>query len=51
MDEHEFIPPALSAKPRMPKPVPRLGPGWGALAVPIAIAVVVLLFPLWVWTF
>ena len=51
MDEHEFIPPSLSAKPRMPKPVPRLGPGWGALAVPLAIAVVVLLFPLWVWTF
>ena len=51
MSEREIIPPPMPPSSRMPKPVPRLAPGLGALAVPIVVLLAVLFLPLWVWVF
>ena len=50
MDEHEFSPPPISPNVRSRKPE-RLAPGWGTLAIPLAILLAVLFFPIWFWVF
>ena len=50
MSEQEFIPPPISPNARSRKSE-RLAPGWGMLALPLAILLAVLVLPIWFWTF
>ena len=50
MSEQEFIPPPISPNARSRKPAP-LAPGWGALAVPLAVLAAALFLPIWFWFF
>ena len=50
MSEQEFIPPPISPNARSRKPE-RLAPGWGMLALPLAILLAVLVLPIWFWIF
>ena len=50
MSEQEFIPPSISPNARSRKPAP-LAPGWGALAVPLAVLAAALFLPIWFWFF
>ena len=51
MDEQAFIPPPIPANARGRKSALNLGPGLGALAVPLAVLAAVLFLPVWVWFF